>query len=191
MKNTQTGKMLTQILSVLLCAVILIMLGCTLCPYYTIAEPYHFILNPNPVTDHYTLVDTMWVNTPIITTNFEDQYKNFDINDYVTNMVLSFIFALAAVITSIVFAKDEYKKYPSMTSGILMHISAILCAVFSILGYLNNAMLDLGVAAFMYVRVIIIACSFAILALTIARFVIWLLTEIQLHKELKARLALL
>lgn len=191
MKNTQTGKMLTQILSVLLCAVILIMLGATFCPYYTIAEPYHFILNPNPVTDHYTLVDVMWTNTPIITTYFENQYSNFDINNYVTSMVLSFVFALAALITSVVFAKDVYKKYPSMTSGVLMHISAVCCSIFSLMAYLSNDMLDLGISAFMYTRTIIIICSVAVTVLTIVRFVLWLLTEIQLHKELKARLALL
>ena len=191
MKNTLNGKMLTQVLSVALCAVALILLAATLCPYYTIAEPYHFILNPNPVTDHYTLVDVMWLDTKVITTFFENQYSNFDINNYVTNMVLSFIFLLATVVTSLWFASNEYKHFPSMTSAVFTHICGLLAGVFSLLGYLSNDMLDLGVADFMYVRTIIIIASALVLVLSIVRFVIWLLTTIQLGKERAARLALL
>ena len=191
MKNTLNGKMLTQVLSVVLCAVALILLAATLCPYYTIAEPYHFILNPNPVADHYTLVDVMWVDTEVITTFFEDQYSNFDINNYVTNMVLSFIFLLATVVTSLWFAFNEYKHYPSTTSAVFTHICGFLAGVFTMLGYLSNDMLDLGVGAFMYTRTVIIIAGAAVLLLAIARFVVWLLTTIQLGKERAARLALL
>ena len=192
MKNTLTGKMLTQILSVLLCAAVLIMLGATIiCPYYTISEPYHFILNPNPTPDHYTLTDTMWLNTKIITTEFENRFSNFDINDYIISMVLSFVFGLGTIVSAIFFAKDEFLKYPSMTSAIFCHITGILCGVFGILGYLNNAMLDYGVPAFMYVRTVILICFFVITALTVIRFIIWLLTTIQLAKERAARLAML
>ena len=191
MKNTLNGKMLTQVLSVVLCAVALILLAATLCPYYTIAEPYHFILNPNPVTDHYTLVDVMWLDTEVITTFFENQYSNFDINNYVTNMVLSFIFLLATVATSLWYASNEYRHYPSMTSAIMTHICGVLAGVFSLLGYLSNDMLDLGIADFMYVRTIIIIAGAAVLVLAIVRFVVWLLTTIQLGKERAARLALL
>lgn len=191
MKNTLNGKMLTQVFSVILCAVTLMLLAATLCPYYTIAEPYHFILNPNPVADHYTLTDVMWLDTEVITTFFEDQYANFDINNYVTNMVLSYIFLLATVVTSVWYAFNEYKHYPSMTSAIFTHICGLLAGVFSILGYLSNDMLDLGIPAFMYVRTIIIIAGAAVLVIAIVRFVIWLLTTIQLAKERAARLALL
>lgn len=192
MKNTLKGKMLTQILSVLLCAVTLILLAATiLCPYFTISEPYHFILNPEPKPDHYTLVDVMWLNTPVITTNFTERFSNFDINDYVTNMVLSFIFLVATVVTSLWFAYNEYKHYPSMTSAIFTHICGLLAGLFTMLGYLSNAMLDYGVPAFSYVRIVIIACGAVVLLASIARFVIWLLTTIQLNKERAARLALL
>jgi len=191
MKNTLTGKMLTQVLSVALCAVALILLAATLCPYYTIAEPYHFILNPNPVTDHYTLMDVMWLDTEVITTYFANQYSNFDINNYVTNMVLSFIFLVATVATSVWFGYNEYKHFPSMASGVFTHISALLAGLFSLLGYLSNDMLDLGVDVFMYVRTVIIIASALVMVLAIARFVIWLLTTIQLSKERAARLALL
>lgn len=191
MKNTLNGKMLTQVFSVILCAVTLMLLAATLCPYYTIAEPYHFILNPNPVADHYTLTDVMWLDTEVITTFFEDQYANFDINNYVTNMVLSYIFLLATVVTSVWYAFNEYKHYPSMTSAIFTHICGLLAGVFSILGYLSNDMLDLGIPAFMYVRTVIIIAGAAVLVIAIVRFVIWLLTTIQLAKERAARLALL
>ena len=191
MKNTLNGKMLTQVFSVILCAVTLMLLAATLCPYYTIAEPYHFILNPNPVADHYTLTDVMWLDTEVITTFFEDQYANFDINNYVTSMVLSYIFLLATVATSVWYAFNEYKHYPSMTSAIFTHICGLLAGVFTLLGYLSNDMLDLGIPAFMYVRTIIIIAGAAVLVIAIVRFVIWLLTTIQLAKERAARLALL
>lgn len=191
MKNALTGKMLTQVLSVVLCAAALILLAATLCPYYTISEPYHFILNPNPTPDHYTLTDVMWLDTQVVTTFFEEQYANFDINNYVTNMVLSFIFLLATVATSLWYAFNEYKHYPSMTSAIFTHICGVAAGVFTLLGYLSNDMLDLGVPAFMYVRTIIIIAGAAVLAVAIVRFVVWLLTTIQLGKERAARLALL
>lgn len=189
MKNTLNGKMLTQILSVLLCAVTLIVLAATLCPYYTIAEPYHFILNPNPVTDHYSLVDAMWLDTTVITTYFENQYKNFDINDYITGMVLSFIFLIAAFATSLWFAFNEYKHYPSMTSAVFAHLTGALAGGFTVFSYLINPMLDMGVPVFMYVRYVIIIFGALILVATIARFVVWLLTTIQLAKERAERLA--
>lgn len=189
MKNTLTGKMLTQILSVLLCAVTLIVLAATLCPYYTIAEPYHFILNPNPVTDHYTLVDVMWLDTSVITTEFMGRFANFDINAYVTNMVLSFIFLVATVVTSLWFAYNEYKHYPSMTSAIFTHLCGFLAALFTLLGYVNNAMLDYGVAAFSYIRPVIIICGALVMLAAVARFVVWLLTTLQLNKERAERLA--
>ena len=191
MKNTLNGKMLTQVFSVVLCAMVLVLLAATLCPYYTVSEPYHFILNPNPTPDHYTLTDVMWLDTKVITTIFEEKYANFDINNYVTNMVLSFIFLLATVVTSLWYAFNEYKHYPSMTSAIFTHICGILGGVFTLLGYLSNDMLDLGVPAFMYVRTIIIIAGAAVLVLAIVRFVLWLLTTIQLGKERAARLALL
>ena len=189
MKNSLKGKMLTQVFSVVLCAFALILLAATLCPYYTIAEPYHFILNPNPVTDHYTLVDVMWLNTKVITTEFENRFSNFDINNYVTNMVLSFIFLVATVVTSIWYAYNEYKHYPSMTSGIFTHLCGFLASLFTLLGYVNNAMLDYGVPVFSYIRLVIIICGVLVLLATIVRFVIWLLTTIQLNKELAERLA--
>ena len=78
-----------------------------------------------------------------------------------------------------------------MTSAIFTHICGLLAGVFTILGYLSNDMLDLGIPAFMYVRTVIIIAGAAVLVIAIVRFVIWLLTTIQLAKERAARLALL
>ena len=207
MKNTHLGKTLTQILSVLLCATVVIMIACCFHPYFSIEKPYHFILNPNPKTDYYSLIDVMWCNTQpqddgnmnvstdfsvdIIRNHFEEQYSNFDFNKYITNMVLSFIFALATVATSVWFAFNEYKHYPSMTSGVFSHIAAFGYTLFGMLGYASNDMLSLSVPAFAYVRTLIVIVLAVGLLLTIARFVVWLLTTIQLAKERKARLALL
>lgn len=191
MMKTHTGKTITHVLTILMCAVIIAMIGCCFNPYFTVAEPYHFILNPNPTPDHYTLIDLMWLETPLITEVFEEQYPGFDINLYVTNLVLSFIFGIATVITCIWHFANEFRKFPSMTSGIFTNICSICWAIFSLLGYLNNAMLDAGVPEFMGVRTIIIALTIAGTALVAIRFVVWLLTEIQVSKERKARLALL
>lgn len=207
MKNTHLGKMLTQILSVILCATVVIMIACCFHPYFSIEKAYHFILNPNPKTDYYTLIDVMWCNTTeqedggmnvstdfsvdIVRKHFEEQYSNFDFNKYITNMVLSFIFSLATVATTIWFAFNEYKHYPSMTSAVFMHISAACYAAFGLMGYISNDMLSLCVPAFAYVRTLIIILIAAGLLIAIARFVIWLLTTIQMAKERKARLALL
>lgn len=191
MMKTHTGKTITHVLTILMCAVIIAMVGCCFNPYFTVAEPYHFILNPNPTPDHYTLIDLMWLETPLITEVFEEQYPGFDINLYVTNLVLSFIFGVATVITCIWHFANEFRKFPSMTSGIFTNICSICWAIFSLLGYLNNALLDAGVPEFMGVRTIIIALTIAGTALVAIRFVVWLLTEIQVSKERKARLALL
>ena len=83
MKNTNLGKTICMILSVLLCVLVLAMFGCCCSPYYTISEPYHYVLNPNPMPSHYTLMDVMWMDTKVVTTYFTDMYSNFNINDYV------------------------------------------------------------------------------------------------------------
>lgn len=191
MKNTNLGKTICMVLSVVLCALILVMFGCCCSPYYTISEPYHYVLNPNPMPDHYTLMDVMWMDTKVITTYFTDMYSNFDINDYVTNMVLSFIFGLGTIGTSIWHAANEMRRYPSMTSGVFVCICSVLWGVFSLLAYPMNIMLDMGVPVFMGIRPIIIIISAVGAVLAIARFVIWLLTEIEVAKQRKARLALL
>ena len=215
MKNTLLGKTLTQSLSVVLCAAILIMIVCTFCPYFTVSEQYVKYVNENPQMKNYSLFEAMWCNVDysefdddmnrfnpslnnssdfsvyVIRLYFEEQYANFDFNKYITNMVISFVFAIAALATSIWFAANEYRKFPSLVSGIFAHICAIGCALFSMMGYMNNAMLSLGNPKFMYIRTVIVALIFAILVLAIVRFVVWLLTEIQLAKEKKARLALL
>ena len=191
MKNAHTGKTITHVLTILMCAVIIAMIGCCFNPYFTVAEPYHFILNPNPTPDHYTLIDLMWLETPLITDVFEEQYPGFDINLYVTNLVLSFVFGVATVITCIWHFANEFRKFPCMTSGVFTNICGILWALFSLLGYLSNALLDAGVPQFMGVRTIIIALSIAGTVIVAIRFVAWLLTEIQVSKERKARLDLL
>jgi len=191
MKNAHSGKTLTHIFTVLMCVVILLMIACCFSPYYTISEPYHFILNPNPMPDHYSLMDVMWTNTKVITTFFKDQYSNFDINNYVTNMVLSFIFGIGTVATCVWHLANEMRRYPSMVSGIFTNVCGFGWAIFSLLGYLNNDMLDLGVPKFMGIRTTIIILSIVGTVIVAARFVIWLLTEIKVVKERNARLALL
>lgn len=191
MKNAHSGKILTHILTVLMCAVILLMIACCFSPYFTISEPYHFILNPNPMPDHYTLIDVMWTNTKVITTFFSNQYANFDINDYVINMVLSFIFGVATVGTCVWHIANEMRKYPAMVSGVFTNICGFGWALFSLMAYLNNAMLDLGVPAFMGIRTAIIILSVVGTVVVVVRFVVWLLTEIKVAQERKARLALL
>lgn len=191
MMKAHTGKTITHVLTILMCAVIIAALACCFNPYFTVSEPYHFILNPNPTPDHYTLIDLMWLETPMITEVFEEQYPGFDINLYVTNMVLAFIFGAATVITCIWHFANEFRRYPCMTSGVFTNICAFCWSIFSLLGYLNNAMLDAGVPAFMGIRTVIIALTIAGTVLVVIRFVMWLLTELQVSKERKARLALL
>lgn len=191
MKNAHAGKTVTHILTVLICAVILVMIGCCFSPYYTISEPYHFILNPNPMPDHYSLIDVMWTDTKVVTTYFTEQYSNFDINDYVINMVLSFIFGVGTVATCVWHIANEMRRFPTLVSGIFTNICSFGWVAFSLMAYLNNAMLDLGVPKFMGIRTTIIILTIAGTVIVAARFVVWLLTEIQVSKERKARLALL
>lgn len=191
MKNAHSGKILTHILTVAMCVIVLAMLGCTFAPYFTISEPYHFILNPNPTLDHYTLVDVMWSDVQVVTTYFADQYANFDINVYVINMVLSFIFGILTVVTCVWNLANEMRRFPSMVSGVFTHICSILWAVFTLLGYTNNDMLDLGVPAFMGIRNVIIIVSVVGAVMAAIRLVVWVLTEIKVSQERKARLALL
>lgn len=191
MKNAHSGKIFTHILTVLMCVSVLVMLGCCFAPYYTISEPYHFILNPNPTLDHYSLIDVMWTDTKVVTTYFTEQYPSFDINYYVINMVLSFIFGVFSVVTCVWHLSNEMRRFPTMVSGIFTNICGFLWAIFTFMGYANNEMLDLGVPAFMGIRTVILIVS-AVGAVVIAlRFVVWLLTEIMVSKERKARLALL
>mgnify|MGYP006967417459 CR=1 FL=1 len=112
-----------------------------------------------------------------------------NLND--ASIILSFVFGVATVITCIWHFANEFRKFPCMTSGVFTNICGILWALFSLLGYLNNAMLDAGVPAFMGVRTVIIALTIAGTVLVVIRFVMWLLTELQVSKERKARLALL
>lgn len=207
MKNTLAGKTTTQILSVVLCAVTLIMLCCCFHPYFMIQEAYDKYLTPNPKTDYYNLVDVIWCNTKpqedgkmtvgtdfsvtIISGFFKRQFDKFDFNTYVENIMLNFVFCVTVVVTAIWFAANEFRRFPSMVSAIFCHICGLACGLFGVLGYGNNAMLGQGVPEFMYIRTIMLVASIVVLVLTIARFVIWLLTTIQLHKERKARLALL
>lgn len=207
MKNTLLGKTTTQILSVLICAAIIIMIACCFNPYFIITEPYNEFLNPNPETDYYSLIDVMWCNTSydegekinvstnfsvqLIREHFEAEYKNFNFNDYVTSMVLGFLFGLGTVASSIVMGRTEFKRYPGMTSAIISHICGIACGVFTVIGYFDNDMLALGVEKFMFIRWVIVGLGAAILVLSLARTVIWVLTRVQLSKERKARLAAL
>lgn len=191
MKNAHSGKIVTHILTVLMCVVILVMLACCFSPYYTISEPYHFILNPNPMPDHYTLIDVMWTDTKVVTTYFTEQYANFDINNYVINMVLSFIFGIGTVATCIWHLANEMRRYPCMVSGVFTNICSFGWVAFTLMGYLNNQMLDLGVEKFMPIRTTIIILTIVGAVVVAVRFVVWLLTEIMVSKERKARLALL
>ena len=189
MKNAHSGKIFTHILTVLMCAIVLVMIGCCFSPYFTIAEPYHFILNPNPTLDHYTLIDVMWTDTKVVTTYFTEDYPNFDINYFVTNMVISFIFALGSVVTCIWHLVNEMRRFPSMVSGVFTHICGLGWAAFTFMGYANNAMLDMGVPAFMGVRTLLLAVTAVGAVVVVGRLVVWTLTEIMVSKERKARLA--
>ena len=191
MKNTNLGKTICMIMSVLICLLILAMFGCCCSPYYTISEPYHYILNPNPVPSHYSLMDVMWLKTNVITTHFTEMYSNFEINNYVTNMALSFIFGLAMLATTVWHSANEMRRYPSMTSGVFVAICSVLWALFSLLGYTNNQMLGLGVEKFSGILPVIVIISAVGAVLTLVRLVLWILTEIQVSKQRKARLALL
>ena len=191
MKNAHSGKILTHMLTVAMAAIVLVMLACCFSPYFTIAEPYHFILNPNPTLDHYTLIDVMWTDVKVVTTYFTEQYPSFDINYYVINMVLSFIFGLGSVVTCLWHLSNEMRRFPSMVSGVFTHICGFLWAIFTLLGYASNEMLDLGVPAFMGIRSTILIVTAVGAVVVAARFVIWLLTEIKVSQERKARLALL
>ena len=191
MKNAHSGKIVCHILTVLMAAIVLVMIACCFSPYYTISEPYHFILNPEPVLDHYNLIDVMWTDTKVVTTFFKEDYPNFDINYYVTNMVLSFIFALATVVTCIVHLANEMRRYPSMVSGVFTHICGLGWVIFTFMGYLNNEMLDMGVPAFMGIRPVLLGVSAVGAVIVLVRLAAWIRTEIMVSKERKARLALL
>ena len=191
MKNAHTGKIVTHMLTLALLSIVLVMLASCFSPYFTIAEPYHFILNPNPTLDHYSLVDLMWMETKVVTTFFTEQYPSFDINYYVTNMVLSFIFGLATVVTCLVHLSNEMRRFPSMVSGVFTHICGLLWALFTLLGYVSNEMLDLGIPAFMGIRSTIILLTIVGVVIYLIRLVVWVLTEIMVVKERNARLALL
>ena len=207
MKNTYAGKLTTQILSVVLCAVTLIMLCCCFHPYFMIQDAYDRYLNPNPKSDYYNLVDVIWCNTKpqedgkmtvttdfsvkIIREYFRSKYDQFDFNKYVTDIMLNFVFCIAVVVTAIWFAVNEFRRFPSTVSAVFCHICGFACGLFGVLGYGDNAMLSLGVPEFMYIKLVMLILSVVVLVLTIARFVFWLLTTLQLRKERKARLALL
>lgn len=189
MKNINLGKTFTHLLSVLICATILVSFGCLCAPYYTITEPYHFVLNPTPMPDHYSLMDVIWLETQVITTYFTDMYSNFNINDYVTCMAVSFLFGVGALYACFHHARNDFRRYPTMTSAIFTHICTICWALFALLAYPSNVMLDMGVEKFMGIRTVIIILSVIGAVLSVARFVIWLLTEIQITKERNERLA--
>lgn len=189
MKNINLGKTLTHLLAVLICVTILVTFGCFCSPYYTITEPYHFVLNPNPMPAHYSLMDVIWLDTQVVTTHFTDMYSNFNINDYVTNMALSFIFGLGTIASCIWYIINEFRRFPTFASGIITQVCSILWALFGLLAYPSNVMLDMGVEKFMGIRTVIVILTIVGAVLVVARFVIWLLTEIQISKERKERLA--
>jgi hypothetical protein len=194
MKITHKGKLATQILSVVLCALTLIMLAATLCPYFTMAEKYDYYTNQDPKTFHFSLTDVMWLRTKDVITFFREVHEPklaFPINEFVTNMVLSYLLCLGTIATSAWFASNEYKRYPSLASGILTHICGIGAGVFGLMGYFGNAMLTEANPTFAYILPIIQILICVMTVVAIARFVVWLLTERQLAKEKKARLALL
>lgn len=191
MKNAHSGKIITLILTVMTCAVILLMIACCFAPYFTISEPYHFILNPNPMPDHYSLNDVMWTDTQVITTYFKEDFPSFDINYFVTNMVLSYILGLLTLVSCAFYITNEMRRFPSFVSGVFTCITSILWAVFSLLAYPSNAMLDMGVPKFMGIRSVIIVICIVGAVLAVVRTACWILTEIKVSQERKARLALL
>ena len=191
MKNTKSGKLLTRILTALVCVLVVAMMVCFFFPYFTYAEEYHFILNPNPVDRNYNLIDLMWLETKSINEHFEGIYGNFEINNYVTTMVLSFICGLGMIVSSVWHTANEVRRYPDMTSGIITNICAVGWGVFGLLAFPQNDLLDLGNPAFMGIRSVIIILAIVGAVVAVVRFVIWLLTEIQIAKDRKARLALL
>ena len=113
------------------------------------------------------------------------------ITELVTDIMRNFVFCIAVVVTAIWFAANEFRRFPSTVSAIFCHICGFACGLFGVLGYGDNAMLSLGVPEFMYIKLVMLILSVVVLVLTIARFVFWLLTTLQLRKERKARLALL
>ena len=189
MKNINLGKTITHILAILVCAVILVTFGCLCSPYYTISEPYHYVLNRNPMPDHYTLMDVIWLDTKVVTTHFTDLYSNFDINNYVTNMALSFIFGLGTIAACVWHAANDFRKYPNLVSGIFTQVCSLLWALFGLLAYPSNVLLDMGVEKFMVIRPVIVILTVVGAVLAVVRFVLWLLTEIEVSKQRKARLA--
>lgn len=191
MKNTKTGKLIVRILTALISVAVIASFVCLFFPYFSISEEYHYILRPNPQVLEYNLIDLMWTNTKAITAHFSGIYGNFDINDFVTLPVLSFLFGLGMIISSIWHTANEVRRYPDMSSGIVTNICCVFWGVFGLLGYLQNQLLSLGVAEYMYIRTVIIIILAVGTVLSIARFVVWLLTEIQIAKDRKARLALL
>ena len=189
MKNAHSSKIITLILTVMTCAVILLMIACCFAPYYTISEPYHFILNPNPMPDHYSLNDVMWTDTKVITTYFTEDFPSFDINYFVTNMVLSYILGLLTLVSCGFYIANEMRRFPSFVSGVFTCITSVLWALFSLLAYPSNAMLDLGVPKFMGIRSVIIVICIVGAVLAVVRTVCWIITEIKVSQERKARLA--
>lgn len=191
MKNTKTGKLITRIFTVLACLLVIAMTVCYFFPYFTITKEANKYLDPNPQPVDYTLIDLLWTNTKVINEHFSKIYGNFDINNYVTYMVLSFVFGLATVVTSVWHTYNEIKRYPDMTSGVLTNIACVGWGVFSLLAYLQNDLLALGTPAFMGIRPVFTIFAIVATVVAVIRFVIWLLTEIQIAKDRKARLALL
>ena len=189
MKNAHSSKIISLILTVMTCAVILLMIACCFAPYFTISEPYHFILNPNPMPDHYSLNDVMWTDTKVITTYFKEDFPSFDINYFVTNMVLSYILGLLTLVSCGFYIANEMRRFPSFVSGVFTCITSVLWALFSLLAYPSNAMLDLGVPKFMGIRSVIIVICIVGAVLAVVRTACWIITEIKVSQERKARLA--
>ena len=189
--NAHNGKVITCILTVLLCAVILLMIGCTLAPYFTISEQYHFVLNKNPKTEHFSLMDVMWTDTVAITEHFTAQYSNFDINDYAVGMAVSFIFAVLTILFSLSLLSKELRRFPCLVTGIFTNIFGLAWVYFTIPAYTDNVLLDLGRPEFMGIRDTITLLIYIGTALYFVRLIAWIWTEVCVSKERKARLALL
>lgn len=193
MKITHKGKITTQILSVVLCVLVLAMLACTMCPFFTITEVYNPVTKPDPKTDHFSLTDIIWLRTQEVIEYFTDGlHMSFPINMFVTNIVLSFIFALGTLATTIWHSANEYRRFPSITAGVFTHICGLACGILGVMGLNNNYLLiTYANPKFAFIRQVMLILCIVIAVVALARCVVWTLTEIKLYKEKKARLALL
>ncbi len=194
MKNTYTtSKTVILVLSIFIAALVIgIVAYCTM-PYFFVEEVYHAILNKNPGVNVYSFNDLLWTDTKDFIDFYSQKYE-FQINNFVMLAVLNHVFGLCAIISMVIHARGELKRYPNMASGICSGVFSILWGVCGVLGFLPNALFtDTSTAkeSLFYVRETIWLIAVVGTVLAVARTVLWLTVTIKMAKEKKARLALL